>query len=299
MDDQEGGRLYSRIVVPLDGSEVAETSLRYARPLARCLGASVRLVRVVEPPVLPGLEEMGGAQDLTGIIDTMRREAGEYLAGVAGGLQTLGVPVSNRVIEGRAGPAIVEEAAAEPGSLIAMSARGRSVVSRWLLGSVTDRVLHTAASPLLVVRSSAGETSSEDAELSSLVVAADSSETSEHVLPHVVALAREVPMAVVLVRVTQAPREFEGHEDRVASRYLADLAARLREQGVATVDERVAHRDTAEALLTVAEETPGSLVAMASHGRAAPGRLLIGSVTDRVVHHASGPVLIVRPPQDD
>ena len=189
---------------------------------------------------------------------------------------------------------IVDYAHKEPNGLIAMSARGQSGIARWLLGSVTDKVLHNAKSPLLVVRSEGDALATEDVKVGNLIVPLDGSPVAEQVIPHVASLATELPATVTLVEVTRSPREFRGLVDNVASSYLAETAEALRQQGPTSVDERIIHGDAANGILELSEDIPDALIAMATHGRSGLGRWLIGSVVDRVVHHATTPVLIVR-----
>jgi nucleotide-binding universal stress UspA family protein len=126
------------VVVPLDGSETAEAVVPVIESLAPALKCSVILVRV------PAHDDVGNAMD--------------YLTVVAERLRSAGVKdVHTRIRPGPPEDAIVELADREHASFIAMATHGRSGLRRWVFGSVTDRVVHTATVPTLVIR--AGEES--------------------------------------------------------------------------------------------------------------------------------------------
>lgn len=146
--------MYRKILVPLDGSVLAEAALAHARDLARCTGSTLILVRVVvyalhdlitnDPTLSSTLSE-----DLLAI----RRQAETYLERAAADLRGEGFTVSTEVCDdARTADAILECAERERADLIVMSTHGRSGFSRWLLGSVADRVLHGAGTPVLLVR---------------------------------------------------------------------------------------------------------------------------------------------------
>ena len=150
------------IIVPLDGSGLAERILPHAAYLAKGLDLPVTLVRVTNPidqylsitesPIMEGL----GNVDVSLAEDMVREgddEAKKYLQGITGELRRLGVAKTNEiVVQGRADSAVVDLASSTPDSLVAMTTRGLSGVGRWVLGSVTDRVVRHSGDPVLVVR---------------------------------------------------------------------------------------------------------------------------------------------------
>ncbi len=86
--------------------------------------------------------------------------------------------------------------------------------------------------------------------------------------------------------------------DAAATEYLKAAAERLRAEGLSSVEERLLHGNAAAAILDLAQESPGAMVAMTTHGRSGIGRWVLGSVADRVVRHAGVPVLIIRPKEE-
>jgi nucleotide-binding universal stress UspA family protein len=188
-----------------------------------------------------------------------------------------------------------------------MSTHGRSGIARWALGSVTDKVIHTSTSPLLIIRSqeqekaSRGSASSAEAKLDTLIVPLDGSPLAEQVLPHTVALAKALALRVLLVRVPFVPiagylpgyKDLPEIEEAQAKEYLYKVSGNLGQQGLPSVEVRLLHGNAAGAIVDLARETPNSLVTMTTHGRSGVGRWVLGSVTGRVVRHSGVPVLVV------
>jgi nucleotide-binding universal stress UspA family protein len=217
------------------------------------------------------------------------------------------------------GPAswIISEAEKEPGTLIAMSTHGRSGVARWLLGSVTDKVLLATTTPLLIVRSSEPPNPVSEVQLKTVIVPLDGSVLAEQVLLHVATLAKALDLAVKLVRVHPSVEEysryferqqigsaatvysgpyevFSKEADAQAMEYLHEVKMQLHHEGVWLVEESLLRGHPAATIVELARETPGSLIAMTTHGRSGIGRWLLGSVADRVIRHSGVPVLVVR-----
>jgi nucleotide-binding universal stress UspA family protein len=198
-----------------------------------------------------------------------------------------------------------------------MSTHGRSGLSRWFLGSVTDKVLHTATNPLLVIRSEEESYSPTEVKLDTIIVPLDQSEISRQVLPHVGALCGSNRFKVILVEVTPSEgeyhrymysrpldasvtiytgpyEEFSKAAEAAAMEHLHGVKEELRGQGISRVEERLLHGNPASAIVDFARETPHNLVAMTTHGRSGVGRWALGSVTDKVVRQSGNPVLVVR-----
>jgi nucleotide-binding universal stress UspA family protein len=141
--------MYKRILVPLDGSLLAESAVPHAVAQAECFQAELVLIRVMEPLTesvgksLPGIDQ---AEEWT------REIACDYIEQVADGVRKVGISVRAEVIEGHPHHKIVEYAQSNDVDLIVISARGRSGISRWLMGSVADRVIRGAEMTVLVVR---------------------------------------------------------------------------------------------------------------------------------------------------
>ena len=318
--------LIRSILVPVDGSAVSEQVIPYARGLARVLDVPIELLEVVESPMEPdeGILMIPGSEQ--GM--NPREIARDYLESLARPVRQTGLEVNVAVYEGAAGPRIVQRAASSPGVLIAMTTRGRSGITRWLMGSVTDEVLRTSASPMLVVRGRPELEYRGEAKFTSLAVSLDGSREAEVSLPYAVLIAKSADSPLDLVRVTQSAWEYRSRfEDRTimtdrvfkkaneeATLYLGKVRDRVLEDGVKTAAIHVRNGDPADTLLnfagegipTVEERIMGHqdkgadaviedrLLIMATHGRSGVQRMLIGSVTDKLVRHTDGCVLVVR-----
>lgn len=154
--------MYRKILVPLDGSPLAEEILKPAGELGRQLGAELLLLRVIEPAVLdrfPLADDASGlwGQALLKSLDeqdtAVRQEAEAYLEGLARRLRLEGSTVQSRVVC-RESPsaAILEQVRAETADLIALATHGRRGIARLFLGSVAEQVLREAPVPVLLLR---------------------------------------------------------------------------------------------------------------------------------------------------
>lgn len=300
--------MYKKILVPLDGSELAEQVLPHVALLAEGLGARVQLVRIFDH-VPPSLADPAHRLYLDQVALSYRNEAKDSLEKAAASLEAKGVSVDIEVHEAddASGVAsyVVSAAESKPDTLTAMTTHGRSGLGRWLLGSISDKVLHAIKSPLFLVRSRKESEFSADVKLETVILPLDGSPLAEQTIPHAAPIAAKLGLNVILISVTPPTyqavfgdpaiiREPAGEPDPRAAGYLADVAERLRKEGVANVQERPLYGPPAEVILDVARETPNSFVAMTTHGRTGVGRWLLGSVADRAVRYSGGPVLLNR-----
>jgi nucleotide-binding universal stress UspA family protein len=141
--------MYRRILVPLDGSRLAEQALPHAAVHAEQFGAEIVLLMVLGPlpePIMAGRGAVRSAEEASA------RLARSYLEGIAAGLREEGIPVTTETVEGKPYLEIIRYAEGKAFDLIVMSTRGHSGLSRWLLGSVADRVVRGATVPLLLVQ---------------------------------------------------------------------------------------------------------------------------------------------------
>lgn len=147
--------MYKRILVPLDGSALAEAALAHAQQLARCFDGEVILLRAVVSPytiVAPDLVLAGQGIDQ----EVVQQQAEQYLDAQADQVAALGIAVQTVICPGPVAEAILDHARSLDVDVIVMSTHGRGGVSRWVYGSVADRVLQAAPCPVLLVRAGAG-----------------------------------------------------------------------------------------------------------------------------------------------
>jgi len=283
--------MFKQIMVPADGSELAERALPCVKRLARETDATIHLVRVVEPPPPPwataGLTApMGGdAYDDVLVADT--RAATAYLETLRERLAAAGLAVRATQLIGDTASALLDYERDARIDLVVMCSHGRSGLARFALGSISARLLHYGAVPVLLVRAFGAPVN-----LAHAVVPLDGSALAEQALPMLGQLTHDVVRAFTLLRVIDAIED--GPE---AERYLEGVACQLQRQGVFHGGEGVCQRlieqgDPARAILHVAGAD--KLVVMATHGSAGLTRWAMGSVADRVARGGAGGVLLVR-----
>jgi len=294
--------MYKQILVPLDGSSVAEQVLPSARFLARGLDVPVALLGIVEL-AFPMSKEKDQYFDTT-IEDSVRR-SGDYLKKIA---QTFPrAKVSFAVEKGRAEEVIIAKAAADKQTLITMATHGRSGINRWLLGSVAEKVLRGSANPLLLIRARAEAKTEGETTLKSIVVPLDGSEVAESILPAVMEIAKKLSIETVLFRACNVPYSvFGGHGHYAlinellggikaeAREYLEKKTAELKKHGLEKVSYVLQEGSGADEIISFGQRRPDNMIAMCTHGYSGVKRWVLGSVAEKVVRHSGDPVLMVR-----
>ena len=294
--------MYTRMLVPLDGSETAEKVLPYARALAVSLNIPVELLGVIEISRYASGERV---RYLETFLDTAIRRNQEYLERVA---KTFPDGSVETTVEGGApAEAIITKAAENKGTIIVMATHGRSGLKRWLLGSVAEKVLRGASNPALLIRANGEAETEGEATPNRIIAPLDGSELAEAVLPPVVELAKALKLKVVLLRAYSVKAIMEGFEDflhdsneieaelkKETTSYLDNWVERLKCEGFADVVPIVSEGEAAEIIIELAKGSPNSLIAMCTHGRSGVKRWVLGSVTEKVVRHAGDPVLVIR-----
>lgn len=141
--------MYKKILVPLDGSKLAEAVLPHAQALAKSEGAEIILLRV---PVLPDTSFLARDPALASlIIKDMEDETKEYMQEEVSKLQKEGSKVKGITREGPIPDTILEVAKETHADVIAMSTHGYSGVQRWLMGGVADKVVHSSPIPVMLI----------------------------------------------------------------------------------------------------------------------------------------------------
>lgn len=301
--------MFKKILVPLDGSALSEQALPHAVRLARALQIPVVLVQAVELSSImmpaPAGEAVMWPEASAESLQTM---ANTYLNDLMALPTSEDVTFTGRVEIGDPATIILDVADEERADLIIMSTHGRSGVNRWLLGSITERVLRHADCPVLAVRSAEP--------LEHMLVTLDGSPLSEVILPFVTALAQIYAAKLTFLRVHDTQADFDasltadvspfsaGVDEMVAydletadKHYLSDLVSRYVFSGLETRCI-VTRGQPAPSILGVAETYACDTIAMSTHGRTGVRRWMYGSVTEKVLRLTDRAMLIVRPPVD-
>lgn len=291
--------MFKKILVPLDGSEMAERALEPALALAQPANGEIILLSI---PYLKHalVQERSGMGFLLPhqSIELTRKELIEYQEALRQSRQLPGVELRTKILVGDEAGAIVDTATSEEVELIVMSTHGRSGLSRWVMGSVTERVLRSSPCPVLVVRR---------AELPTrLLIPLDGSALAESALTPGFELAQRLGAQVTLLQVQEPMVEGIAVAARVpweeravaeAQTYLRDLADRHAAEAM-TVETAVVVDDAARGILEYTEENNVSLIVMATHGYTGLRRWVYGSVTEKVLRGVHCAIMILRPPSN-
>jgi len=140
--------VFNRLLLRLDGSKSAEQMMPWARMFAERFRLKVALLAVVDLEAF--LTSVERARRFDKLVEVTSAQSKTYLERVSG--RFVGLKVKRTVAQGNAADIIVEKGAANPSTLIAMTTHGRSGLSRWMLGSVAENVVHDANNPGLVLR---------------------------------------------------------------------------------------------------------------------------------------------------
>lgn len=297
--------MYTRLLIPLDGSETAEAVLPYGRTLAGTLKIPVELLGVVDMDVLATQVFHDSSRYFETIIAESVRSSEEYLQRIAKTFP--GHRIKCTVETGKAEDVIIEKTGSDA-TLTAMATHGRSGINRLLLGSVAEKVLRGSTHPLLLIRANEEAKSEGEAALKSVIVPLDGSELAENVLPPVVELAKALKLEVLLFRAYPRVNAYSGVEDynaanyeviRTAFRneaqsYLENKVQELKRKGIEKVSFAIAEGSGADEIVALGGRTSDNLIAMCTHGRSGVKRWVLGSVTEKVVRLSGDPVLIVR-----
>jgi len=296
--------MYSRMLIPLDGSKVAEQVLPYARYLAKALALPVELFQAVDAEALETLANPVQGRYVDTLLNERRASSQEYLEIVAKSFEH--VPASSVVEIGKPEDLILDRATADPQTLVVMATHGRSGIQRWMLGSVADKVLHGVANDLFLVRATEQGKSDGAAPLTKVIVPLDGSPLAEKVLPQVVELGTKMSLDIILTRAYAlppaiSPDEYAGYGQELFDQleaevkdYLEKKSKELSKQGLRNISYVVDLGYGAEEIIALARKTSNNFIAMCTHGRSGVKRWVLGSVTDRVVRHSGDPVLIIR-----
>ncbi len=298
--------MYKKILIPLDGSKVAETVLPYAREFADNLQSHVELFSVSEP-ILAGIHDYVYSKHHISVDEAIKKQTEDYLNRTSTYFTGLPGTITTQVATGYPADQIIAEAKKEPSTLIAMSTHGRSGIGRWALGSVADKVLHSLGTPILLVRGQEEKPAQASAKFKNIVMPLDGSATAEESSAAVMNLAKAMNLSVTLIRVTPSTssyyqfseyptidiRNLALEVDSDAQKYLDNMAKKLKTWGVSQVNTSLLHGGAADAIIDTAKKLPDSLIVITTHGNSGVKRTLLGSVADRVVSQSEQPVLVV------
>ena len=291
--------MFTKLLVPLDGTIEAAAALPAATTLARATGASITLVRVTVNKAGDPAEALVGDP----LAEDELRAAAEDLA--RGGLL-----VDWLVRAGPVPESIIQAAQVSKADVIVMATHGRVGISRAFAGSVSERVVADSGRLVLLLKPDDKRLN----HIATLLVPVDGTAGGVLGLGTAVGLAQATGARLVLLDVVPPmPTWMYGSEVgfvgavgyfdpvweeealRSAETYVAGLAERLRKTGL-HVETRALRGEIASTIHAVSDETDTDLVVMSTHALTGPARAVLGSVADAVVRTSHRPVLLVRRP---
>lgn len=280
------------VIVPLDGSELAAQVLPYAQAIAEKSNVPLQLLWVVA--------EDGPA--------SAKEEAQTYLHQQA---EAIGTRAQISIRMGQPAEQIIKAADEEKSPLIVMATHGRSGLSRLFSGSVAERVVSESGAPVFLIRH---ETKGrQDGLIHTIAVPLDGSVYAEAALPYAKELARDFDAELLLVRVAETAQVYsmmspepvggasaeainEVTEQLVSETrdYLEATATAVRAEGF-NVKTEALEGFPADQLMALEREMAVNVIVMATHGRSGLGRIVFGSVADRILKNGTTPILMIKP----
>ena len=272
--------MLERVLVPLDGSDLAAAILPQIRRILLHKDAEILLVQGVYVPMNATAEAVRAARHPP----RPRRE------GPGGRRRTLrsgGARAPTVVRIGAGADVVLDVAAEEKATLIAMTTHGRSGIARWIRGSVAEKIIRASRVPVLALRSFPAAPPAE-LSLRRLLVALDATDTSLEVLEAALEIASVFGASATLLHVCDGPA------CALPVPELTRAYERFRQRGL-DVQPVMKQGDPALQILDAARELKADLIAMTTHGRTGLRRWALGSVTEKVLRSAETPLLVVRP----
>ena len=298
--------MFTKLLVPLDGTELSEGVLPYVSRLAESLDAQILVLSVIEPSsgVRPGTYFFGSPEALDSSETRVETDHQEIVRRLA----NEGVRAQSIVVAGYSAETIVRVAEREGCDLIAMATHGRRMLGRVFQGGVTDEVVRSSPVPVLAINPPIVERYSPDGgAITRIIVPLDGSPFAEQALPYAEGLARKLQLEITLARVIDTGAPYTGVLDdarfvqvdddvkAAAATYLKKVAEDLEGKGL-KVRTELASGNAPESLVDIARRTPEDIIVMTSHGRSGLARWMEGSVAESLIRSSGDPVLIVPPP---
>lgn len=307
-----GDLMYRSIVVPLDGSPLAERALPVAAGLAESSGALLHIL-VVHKWLSSWTPTNPFTMDLDAIETRARGEKVLYAEGIAEALmRSRQIRTRPVVLDGFAADQIERYVRSARADLVVMTTHGRGGFNRYWFGSVADRLIRRLSTPILLCRAAPGEFRVPELPFTHMLVALDGSVRSETALRAAEELSGVAgPARLELLMVLEPPHIFAASAGldapelhigspeelrRRAEAYLHLMADQVKARGGDATITVIEGPQVAEGILGAADSGRADVIALATRGRGGAGRLVMGSVADKVLRAGTLPMLITHPP---
>jgi len=298
--------MFERILVPLDGSRLAECVLPHTVAMARSFGARVTLLRVLER------DHSGELPALNALDWQFRKAEGEArLKELAARLYKVGLQTEHKLVEGRAAEQILAFARQNGTDLIILSSHGRSGLSGWNVSSVVQKIIIRACMSIMIVRAYQPRVSDlTGLSYKRLLLPLDGSQRAEHILPAAIQLTRSHGSQLLLVHVVRKPemprrRPLTEEETKLinkiiemnhqeADRYLEELRTSLSAEQVDVQTRLLVSDNAVDTLHDLVEQEDIDLVILSAHGDTGGTKRPYGSLAVNFIAYGTTPLLIVQ-----
>ncbi len=299
--------MFDPILVPLDGSLLAECALPHAVAIARAFDAKIVLLRVLDK------NQASEKAQLFDLVNWQINKTGAklYLDKTNARLQKAGLRIETSVLEGLVAESITEFSQSQGMKLIVLSSHGRSGLSQWGIGSVTQKIIFSAPTSVLIIRAhqpASGELI--EGSYKQIMVPLDGSLRAENVLPMVTLLARFHKSRIHVVHVVKTPemarqvplaREDVELSERIVSRnreeairYLDQVRLHSPLDGIDVQTHLLTSDNAAATLHELAEKECIDMVALSAHGYSGYNQWPYGGMVNNFVLYSKVPLLIVQ-----
>ncbi|MDS0282763.1 universal stress protein [Haloarcula onubensis] len=288
--------MYEDVLFPFDGSAGAAAVLHHAAELANWDDATVHVLFVADT-TRDSVTVVDGRA-----VDALVRRGEDVVAEAEGVLQSLGVDYRTDVVQGNPAPTIADYAERYDHDLVVMPTHGRDGVSRYLVGSVTEKVVRLSDVPVLTARTHADDQLRFPYE--DILIPTDGSAGAAHAAEHGLALASALGATVHALSVVDDAAlgvdvRSSGAVEAPARDAVADVVAAAEAYDLGSVVEHVEHGSPVEGILACVEANDVDAVVMGTTGRRGTDRILLGSVAEKAVRSVPVPVVTVREPASE
>lgn len=289
--------MYENILLPYDGSEGAAEVLHHASELAHWADATIQVLYVADTT----RDSVTVIEGHT--VDVLAQQGEDIVDEAAKTLDTLGVSYDTDVVQGNPAPTIVEYAERYDQDLVVMPTHGREGISRYLVGSVSEKVIRLSSVPVLTVRMQPDETLVFPYE--NILIPTDGSSAATYAADHLVELAASLDATVHVLSVVDdsalrpdVRSTVSGQEsERAATDAVETIVSEAETRGVANTVRHIEHGTPVEEILDCIESNDIHAVGMGTTGRRGTDRILLGSVAEKTVRSAPVPVMTVAEPE--
>ncbi len=297
--------MINHILVPLDGSTLAECVLPHVKALAPVTKARITLIHVLEHP-----ENRSGGPPVDPLGWHMQKqEAQRYLEEKSEQLQKEGFDAGHVILEGKSAEGIIDFAHTNAVDMIALSTHGRTGLTGWNVSSVVQKVLLRSYRSILLVRAYGTEDSTQ-ASYKRLFVASDCSTRGEYILPFAISIAQFYKSHIILGTIIEKPEviqrlplaeeeinlanQLSEINQRTATQCHKQITTQLSLKGI-EFESQVRVADHAiGALHDLVDEVQADLVMLVAHGETGERRWPYGSITTSLIAHGNVPLMIIQ-----